>query len=97
MENGIHEIDFEVMQIPNHFQRDPILLSICKILFQYANDAGLNGCKLSDLFFLFPDDREFPDDNPIEKSTFIFCKRHLTQEEWDTYNEYQTKKNPHAS
>lgn len=64
------------------FQDDPILVMAMRAVFDYANEMGLKGKRVSDLIIQPPasDPRNF---NPLNLNTFIGCKIQCTQEERD--------------
>lgn len=69
--------DLILAKISKRFVQDPVLIESCKQLFRMANNYGLEGIKLTDLKFIFPD----------EGGAQIKCLRHLSEEEWKQYQE----------
>lgn len=63
-------------KINPQFIPDPVLIESCKLLFDIANKEGLNGVRLTNLKFLFPDGKD-----PCNSLVDVSCEVYVNYEE----------------
>ena len=63
MDGGHH-----ILTIHQEIIQDPVLIEVCKRLFDFANRMGLDGFRLTNLQFIQGND-------PLDKLIYVICEK----------------------
>ena len=90
-----HYIPHKILIINEQVQQkesDDAFMHCMKLAFQWANDMGINGKKVSNLYLENPNPNVF---DPLRQHKALWCKIECTEEErnqWDSLRKIQLDK-----